>query len=225
MADAAIGGKTAIDHALGKNLIGAFHPPEGVVVDPDFLATLPTAQFRDGVVEIYKTLLVGEGDTARAMAGGLERIVRDRNVDEFLQRAIRLKQEIVARDPRESGERRVLNFGHTLGHAIENAGAYRRWSHGEAVAIGMAAALLLSADREGFSREDAAALSTELVAFSRREGRELPEWNQALESGLQRDKKSTSSGGSGILLSDWGKPVVREVPPDQWKEALLRLRS
>jgi len=222
MADASIGGKTAVDHPLGKNLIGAFHFPEGVLVDPELLATLTAHRFREGLVEIYKTLLVGEGSAARRMAGRLESLAETRDVDGFLESAIRIKQDIVARDPRETGERRILNFGHTLGHAIEAAGAYERWSHGDAVAIGMAAALTISAQREGFSSETATALASELVAFSG-EKATLPPWTDALEQGLLRDKKSTVSGISGVLLSDWGKPLVREVPLDQWKEALLRL--
>jgi 3-dehydroquinate synthetase len=217
MADAAIGGKTAVDHPLGKNLIGAFHFPAGVLVDPDLLATLPPARFREGMVEVFKALLVGDGAAARNMAGRLEALAAEGNVDPFLERAIAVKRAIVGRDPRESGARRVLNFGHTLGHAIEAAGGYREWTHGEAVAIGMAAALRLSAEREGFPDSAARALAGELVRFA---GRPAPPWSDAIESAMRRDKKAASDGLSGVLLSGWGEPVVRKVTAEEWRRSL-----
>jgi len=217
MADAAIGGKTAVDHPRGKNLIGAFHAPSGVLVDPDLLDTLPARRFREGIVEIFKALLVGSAGPAKAMSGRLEAIASDRSVDAFLEEAIRVKRAIVGRDPREAGERRVLNFGHTLGHAIEAAGGYREWSHGEAVAVGMAAALRLSGEGEGFPREDAAALASELLGFA---GRSAPAWSSDLEDAMLRDKKSAAGGLSGVLLADWGRPVVRIVSPDEWRKGL-----
>jgi len=216
MADAAIGGKTAVDHPLGKNLIGAFHLPAGVLVDPDLLETLPPRRFREGIVEIFKALLVGSGEAAKTMAGRLDALAEGRAIDRHLAEAIRVKREIVARDPREGGERRVLNFGHTLGHAIEAGAGYREWSHGEAVAVGMAAALRLSAETEGFPASEAGALASELVRFA---GRPAPAWTSALESAMLRDKKGKAEGLSGVLLADWGRPVVRKVPPDEWRRA------
>ena len=224
MADAAIGGKTGVDHPAGKNLIGAFHSPAGVLVDPGLAATLSPRRFRDGVVEIYKTLLVGSADAARKMAGRLGPIAEARAADAFLEEAVRVKTRIVERDPRETGERRVLNFGHTLGHAIEAAGGFGRWSHGEAVAVGAAAALRLSAARAGFPAETAAGLARELVELAGGD-RALPEWSDAIEGFLARDKKNTAGGRAAILLADWGKPVVSEVSSDQWKDALASLRA
>jgi len=224
MADAAIGGKTGVDHPAGKNLIGAFHLPQGILVDPELAATLPPRRFRDGVVEIYKTLLVGSEGAARKMAGRLEGIAEARDADAFLEEAVRVKSGIVERDPRETGERRVLNFGHTLGHSIEAAGGFGRWSHGEAVAIGAAAALRLSATLAGFPEGTAAELGRELVAFAGGH-RALPEWSAAIDEFLSRDKKNTAAGRAAILLADWGKPVVSEVSSAQWKDALDSLRA
>ena len=222
MADAAIGGKTGIDHPLAKNAIGAFHPASGILVDPDFLETLAPRAFRDGIVEIFKALLVGSGAAARAMAGRLETAARGRAIDDVLREAIRVKQEIVARDPREAGERRALNFGHTLGHAVETAGDYSRFSHGEAVAIGMAAALRISVRRAGFPAGDAAAIGGELVEFAG--GRDaLPEWSGAIDSALGRDKKNTAGRRSAVLLADFGRPVIAEVAAAQWKDALSEI--
>lgn len=220
MADAAIGGKTAVDHPLGKNLVGAFHPPSGVLVDPDLLATLPPDRFREGLVEIFKGLLVGNAAAARKMAGRLETLAGTREVDDFLGAAIRVKLAIVGRDPRESGERRVLNFGHTLGHAIEAASGYRGWSHGEAVAVGMAAALSISSRTEGFPAADALVLAAELVRFA---GKAAPKWSEALEGALSKDKKGEAAGLTGVLLSDWGRPVMRKVPPAEWRRSLEAL--
>lgn len=224
MADAAIGGKTGIDHPLAKNAIGAFHPAAGVLVDPDLLDTLPARAFRDGIVEIFKALLVGSADGARAMAGSLEAAADGRAVDAALREAIRVKREIVERDPREAGERRVLNFGHTLGHAVETAGGYVRYSHGEAVAIGMTAALRISARRCGFPADDAEAIGRELVMFAG--GRNaLPEWSETIEVALGRDKKNTSGARTAVLLSDYGRPVFAEVAANQWKEALSEVAA
>ncbi len=225
MADAAIGGKTAVDHPLGKNLIGAFHPPAGVVVDPGLLGTLPARRFREGIVEIFKTLIVARPAPARSMAGRLESLAESRAIDVPLEEAIAAKQAVVELDPRESGERKALNLGHTLGHAIEAAGNFERWTHGEAVAIGMAAALRLSAEREGFPAGDAERLSAELVAFAAATAPGFPEWSATLEGALRRDKKGTSAGLSGVLLSGWGEPVIREVGATEWRAALAGLRA
>jgi 3-dehydroquinate synthetase len=224
MADAAIGGKTAVDHPAGKNLVGAFHPPAGVLIDPVFLSTLPPRRFREGVVEIFKTLLVGSAEAARRMAGGLESIAGSRDAGGYLEEAIRVKSAVVERDPRERGERRALNFGHTLGHAIEAAGEFSRWSHGEAVAIGAAAALRLSASLAGFPARAASDLARELVAFAGG-GPALPVWSGEIGRFLSRDKKNTAAGAVAVLLADWGRPVAREVPAAQWKEALESLRE
>jgi 3-dehydroquinate synthase len=224
MADAAIGGKTGVDHPAGKNLVGAFHPPEGVLIDPDLASTLPARRFREGIVEIYKSLLVGSGEMARKMAGRLEAIAGSRDADGYLAEAIRVKSAIVERDPRERGERRALNFGHTLGHAIEASGGFSRWSHGEAVAIGAAAALKLSASLAGFPADVAATLAREFVGFAG--GREaVPAWGEEMEKFLSRDKKNTAAGPLAVLLADWGHPEAREVTAAQWREALARLRD
>ena len=225
MADAAIGGKTAVDHPLGKNLIGTFHAPSGVLIDPELLSTLPARRFREGIVEIFKTLLVARPEAARRMAGGLEATAANREIDAALEEAIAAKVEIVARDPRDAGERRTLNFGHTLGHAIEASGGFDRWTHGEAVALGMAAALRLSAAREGFPEGDADALVSELVRFGGGLAGGAPEWSERLERALGLDKKGTSGAPVAILLSDWGRPVVRPVEPAAWRSALESLRA
>jgi 3-dehydroquinate synthetase len=226
MADAAIGGKTAIDHPRGKNLLGAFHPPLGVLIDPGLLDTLPPRQFRSGLAEVYKAALIGDAESFRAMAGRLEAIAASREVDAPLEAAVAVKRRIVARDPRDRNERMILNFGHTLGHALERWDGYRRFTHGECVCVGMAAALDLSAERCGFPKAEADSLSRELAAFAGREiARALEPEAPELWDALSRDKKFSSAARPAVLLARPGEPRVVEVPAEEWKRALVRVRE
>jgi 3-dehydroquinate synthase len=140
--DSAIGGKVGVNHALGKNLIGAFHPPRLVVSDPSLLETLPRREFRAGLYEVIKYGVIAD-------AALFERVRAERDalfghaaasVASVVTTSSRIKAAVVSRDERESGLRRILNFGHTVGHALEAATGYRRLRHGEAVAYGMIAA-------------------------------------------------------------------------------------
>ena len=158
MADAAIGGKTGVDHSLGKNLIGAFHLPRCVLVDPSAAATLPDRDYRSGLVEAFKAAWIGDPLLSRRSAERVDSIVA-RDPDALLDLvagAIRVKAGIVSSDPTELGPRRLLNFGHTLGHAFEAAEGYRGLKHGEAVAWGIAAAVDISRRRAGLPEADAA---------------------------------------------------------------------
>jgi 3-dehydroquinate synthetase len=141
MVDAALGGKTAVNLPVAKNALGAFHPPRAVLSDPRTLRTLPARQLRSGFGEALKygllrpALLPAMADEAR----------RGRPGPGLVADAARVKLEIVERDPREAGERKLLNLGHTFGHGVEAAGGFRRFAHGEAVAVGMAFAFRLAA--------------------------------------------------------------------------------
>lgn len=140
MVDAAIGGKTGINHPAGKNFLGAFHQPAAVYIDLDYLKTLPARQFVPGTAEIVKCGVVADRGLFESLEGNPGRLLR--RDPEFLSRVIeaccRIKVRVVAEDPRESNRRKVLNFGHTIGHALETLSDYRM-AHGEAVSIGMAA--------------------------------------------------------------------------------------
>src|SRR5204862_5999093 len=147
--DSAIGGKVGVNHALGKNLIGAFYQPHTVLIDPSVLSTLPRREFRAGLYEVIKY-----GMTSSAAL--FDRIVRDRDaifakdrrvLAEIIAASCRIKAAVVAADEREAGPRRVLNFGHTAGHALEAVTKYRRYRHGEAVAYGMLVAAELATGR------------------------------------------------------------------------------
>jgi 3-dehydroquinate synthase len=147
--DSAIGGKTGVNHRLGKNLIGAFHSPSLVVADPAVLTTLPPREFRSGLYEVIKYGVISDPsliDRMRATLPGI--LARDaRALTPLVESSCRIKAAIVSADERESGARRVLNFGHTVGHALEAATGYRRFRHGEAVGYGMLAALAIGRAR------------------------------------------------------------------------------
>jgi 3-dehydroquinate synthase len=147
--DSAVGGKVGVNHPLGKNLIGAFHPPRMVVTDPTLLATLPRREFRAGLYEVIKYGVI-------AAPALLERVHAHRSalfshapdaLEAIVTGSCRIKADVVSRDEHESGLRRTLNFGHTIGHALEAVTDYRRYRHGEAVGYGMMAAAALGAQR------------------------------------------------------------------------------
>jgi 3-dehydroquinate synthetase len=194
--DAAIGGKTAINLPAGKNLVGSFHWPARVVIDPALLATLPAVERREGMAEVVKTgLLAGEplwqlGD------------------DELVRRCAAFKTAICLRDPRETGEREILNLGHTFAHALEAAGGYGQVTHGRAVALGLLAALRLSG-LDTKVVEDA--LRPELVRVDRERA-----WQA-----MSRDKKVRDGRIRLVLLEDIGRPWSgAELPEADVRAAL-----
>lgn len=149
--DAAVGGKTAINHDTGKNLIGAFYQPELVCADPSTLDTLPMDEYTGGMAEVVKHALIGDTELVEFLEEHLVQVMtrRDRNaVAETIERAVQVKAEVVSADEREAGRRAILNFGHTFAHAIEAVAGYGTFSHGEAVAVGMRAGLFLSHQRK-----------------------------------------------------------------------------
>jgi 3-dehydroquinate synthase len=139
MVDSSIGGKVGINHGGGKNLVGTFHQPRAVVIDPSFLATLPARELRSGTYEILKCAILDDRalfDALRRAPAGLRGWDRV-ELENAIATACRIKAAVVERDERDAGERRVLNLGHTLGHALEAATRYRRFTHGEAVGWGL----------------------------------------------------------------------------------------
>jgi 3-dehydroquinate synthase len=144
--DSSIGGKTGVDLPEGKNLVGAFYQPNLVVVDPGLLRMLPDRQYRSGIYEVIKYGIIGDPALFEFLERRMERVLnRDPSALEWIvPRCIRAKAEVVRQDERESGLRQVLNVGHTFGHALEAATAYRRFLHGEAVGWGLIFATLLS---------------------------------------------------------------------------------
>jgi 3-dehydroquinate synthase len=147
MVDSSVGGKTGVDHPAGKNLIGAFHQPRAVIADLDTLATLPDRELRAGLAEVVKTACIGDVDFFDWLEVHADALLaRDAEaLTHAIARCCRFKAGVVERDEREAGERALLNFGHTFGHALETEAGYGMLLHGEAVAIGMVLAARLSA--------------------------------------------------------------------------------
>jgi len=154
--DSSVGGKTGVNHALGKNMIGAFHQPSAVIADTDTLATLPDRELCAGIAEVYKYGLIRDPaffDWIEANMGAL--LARDpAALVEAIERSCRNKAEVVGADERESGNRALLNLGHTFGHAIETGAGYGAWLHGEAIAVGMCMAADLSRRLDWIGTED-----------------------------------------------------------------------
>ncbi len=223
MADASIGGKTGVDHAAGKNLLGAFHPPRVIVVDPGAAATLPDRDFRSGLVEAFKAAWIADADLAGRAEVSLDRILSREEMPllELLAGSAGIKAEIVSEDPKEGDRRRLLNFGHTLGHAFEAAGGYRRLRHGEAVAWGIAAALEVSRERAGLTDADAARARGVLARLG-----PFPEPERdpaVIAPFLSRDKKGTARGIAGVVLEAIGRArIVEAIPMAEWLKAAER---
>ncbi len=154
--DAAVGGKTGVNLVAGKNLLGAFHQPLAVLIDPAVLETLPEREYRAGIYEVIKCGIIRDGGLFHFLAEQRPAVLaRDSEaVTRMIADSVRVKAEVVAADERESGLRRILNFGHTFGHALEAETVYTRFLHGEAVAFGMRAAVYLAQSTGYLSAED-----------------------------------------------------------------------
>ena len=163
--DSAIGGKVGVNHALGKNLIGAFYQPLAVVVDPSVLDTLPRREFRAGLYEVIKYGMTSSPTLFQRLVSSRKAIFsRDPDVlAAIIGESCRIKAEVVSKDEKESGLRRILNFGHTAGHGLEAVTKYRRFRHGEAVAYGMLVAAQLAVARGALAPSDRQALA-DLIA-------------------------------------------------------------
>jgi len=212
MVDAAIGGKTAINLPEGKNLLGTFHQPRLVIIDPEFLATLPSRERLNGLAEVLKAGFIRDREL-------LDRLEREglgifRQPDELLEvihRAAGIKAAVVAADFREAGLRRLLNFGHTLGHGLEAASRYRL-PHGRAVALGMLMALWLSERLAGLPEAESEWGRRLLLGLGY--GRALPRLDpEAVLAALGRDKKRQERGLVFVLLKHLGEAVIQEDVP------------
>jgi 3-dehydroquinate synthase len=165
--DAAIGGKTGVNLVSGKNLIGSFHQPLAVLIDPALLDTLPEREYRAGLYEIVKAGIIREAGLFRYLTAESAAVLARRTdaVDTIIAESVRMKCEVVSSDEREGDLRRILNFGHTFGHALEAETGYTRFLHGEAVAWGMRAAIYLSEMSGHVSAEDAVDMLETIAAY------------------------------------------------------------
>jgi 3-dehydroquinate synthase len=165
--DAAVGGKTGVNLMGGKNLIGSFHQPLAVLIDPDLLGTLPARELRAGLFEVVKCGIIRDAAMFETLASHSASVLNMEQdfIDDLIAGAVRVKAEVVSADEREGDLRRILNFGHTIGHAIEAETEYVRFLHGEAVAWGMIAATHLAALRGMLSVEDTLRINKTIHAY------------------------------------------------------------
>jgi len=211
MVDSSVGGKVGINHPAAKNLIGAFHQPRAVVADPAVLATLPLRELRAGAYEVLKCAVLGDRDLFATLleapaglggwaAGGVESAIAS---------ACAIKADIVERDEREGGRRRVLNLGHTLGHALESVTRYRRFTHGEAVGWGMVGAAAIARERALLSRRTFEIIADAVDRVGPRPRlSDLP--TPGLIDALGRDKKVKAGRVVFVLPTAVGRVVIRD---------------
>lgn len=212
MADASIGGKTGVDHARGKNLIGAFAQPKAVLIDPRLLKSLPARHLRNGWAELIKHGLILDAqlfaDLEAASAVGPPLMSAD-----LIARSVAIKANVVSEDEREAGRRTLLNYGHTVGHAIEAVTGYATYLHGEAISIGMRVAGTISRELGLLSDDDFARQQALLRRF------ELPECAPGLSAdavieATLLDKKVRGGSVRWVLLEGIGNAVTRDAVPD-----------
>lgn len=211
MADAAVGGKTAVNHAEGKNLLGTFHPPVEVVSDVDLLATLPARERRAGLAEVYKCGRIGDADLLTALRTGAPSTAAVWS--DVLHRAVALKARLVEADERDGGVRRKLNYGHTVGHALERVLGNDRLRHGEAVAVGMDAAARLAVARGSMSPAERATQREDLSRLGLDPAMPAGTETQAVCRVMGLDKKRPAGTGHVFVLpvGSLGVEIVEDV--------------
>jgi 3-dehydroquinate synthase len=237
MVDAAIGGKTGVNHPGGKNLIGAFHQPRLVLIDPSVLATLPVQEFRAGMAEVIKYGVIGDSELFAALEaaarkdpsgdGGLasREALGEALLQSLLERSAGAKARVVAADEREGGLRAILNYGHTLGHCVETLSGYGTYLHGEAVGLGMLAAGALSRHLGLWSAQDESRQRALIAAAG------LPlSWPpldpEAVLACLQGDKKVRQGKVRFVLPTAIGRVEIRDdIDPELIRQVLLELAA
>jgi 3-dehydroquinate synthase len=224
--DAAIGGKTGVNLVSGKNLLGTFHQPRAVLVDPAVLETLPSREYRAGLYEALKCGVIGDPGLFRLFEERRREIL-DRDpvvVEKVIADSVRLKASVVSADEREGGLRQVLNFGHTIGHALEAETRYKTLLHGEAVAWGMIAATHIALATGKLDSVTAGRISNTVLGFGR-----LPamRWQSAnILKRLRSDKKTRQGIVHFVLPREIGKvEIISDVPVDVVRSAIDEIRK
>ena len=223
--DSSIGGKVGVNHALGKNLIGAFHQPALVVIDPALLKTLPRREFRSGLYEMVKYGVISSRDLFDRLNADIKALfAKDgRALVPAIVESCRIKADVVSKDERESGLRRILNYGHTVGHALEAVTNYRRFRHGEAIALGMLAAADLAVARGALAERERQALAqliAKLGPLPSVADLSIPEILEA----MRRDKKVVNGRLHFVIAIEIGATMtVDDVTEDELRAVLVRL--
>lgn len=223
--DAAIGGKTGVNLSGGKNLLGTFYQPKVVLIDPEVLATLPEREYRSGLYEALKCGIIRNRDLFEFMLHERQRILQREPaaLEWVITECVKIKADVVAADEREDDLRRILNFGHTIGHALEAETAYRQFLHGEAVAWGMVAASMIAAGMHKTSAETAQRIISAVLAYA-----PLPRVEARSKNIARRvlsDKKTVDGVAHFVLPREIGKvEIVRNVPDRAVLQAIEELR-
>jgi 3-dehydroquinate synthase len=229
MIDAAIGGKTGINHPQGKNLIGAFHQPRLVLIDPQVLKTLPSREFRAAIAEVIKYGVIWDVELFEQLeaAPRLDQlsVLSDTLLQEILTRSCEAKAHVVSKDEKESGLRAILNYGHTIGHAVESLTGYRVVNHGEAVAIGMVAAAQIAVDLclwdAASAQRQLALIQTAKLPTKLPAGLEI----EAILAALQTDKKVKSGQVRFVLPTQIGTvKITDQVPAEGIRNVLQQMQ-
>ncbi len=223
--DSAVGGKTAINHPEGKNLIGAFYQPEGVIYDIQFLGTLSEREIRSGMAEVIKHAMISNDEWLQELlAISSITSIPDNQLASYLKAGIEVKARIVAEDETEQSVRKYLNFGHTYGHAIEAAAGYGGLAHGEAVVIGMVYALILSERYGKIPRQ----FTKSFLQFAYSNGYPFDAVSnytfEALEPFLVKDKKVEYGELQFVLLNTIGEPFIQPIELSECREVDLEYR-
>lgn len=225
--DSSVGGKVAVNHPLGKNLIGAFYQPKLVLIDPDTLTTLPDREWLSGFAEVIKYGVIQDAGFFDLLAGkSFANLRADVNImTKIIQRACEIKAQVVSTDEKETGLRIILNYGHTIGHALESASNYQRYTHGEAIAIGMAGAARLANLIGWLSDGECQKIATVIASYG------LPiryaAINQAvIEERLYHDKKKEGSSIRWVLPRSIGTvDTTTDMPVELIRQVLAELSS
>ena len=212
--DSSVGGKVAVNHRLGKNLIGAFYQPEAVFIDLNFLQSLPKREIYTGLGEIVKYGAIYDAEFMDFLAGNTEKILSldKETIEKVIARSCTIKAEVVSKDEKESGLRRILNFGHTVGHAIEKETRYLRYNHGEAVAIGMRAAAIISCRLGLIGPEVRERLIGVIKSFHLPVSAEGCRLDNIIND-LFHDKKTVNGKINWVLINGIGSTVIRDDVP------------
>jgi 3-dehydroquinate synthase len=222
--DASVGGKTAVNHKSGKNLIGSFHQPKCVFCDSRFLATLDPAQVSAGLSEVIKYGLIHDGEFFQWLQKNIQQILsNDReSVEYIIQRSCAIKAEIVAQDEKEQSIRALLNFGHTFGHAIEKLTGYGNWTHGDAVAVGMVLAARLSEKMSLITPKDIQDIENILTAAHLPISLPSVDPDEILAA-MKSDKKVKNRNIQLVLLKNIGKAFLTADYPEEELLNILRV--
>lgn len=219
--DSAVGGKVAINHPLGKNMIGAFYQPEAVFYDLNFLSTLPLNEKRSGFAEVIKHGLISDANFYSWLIEHVHSLeeITEQELIFALTKGIEIKNKFVSIDERETGVRAYLNFGHTLGHAIEAEMGYGKWTHGEAVIVGLLFALKLGEKKYGLNFEiDEFRVWLAELGYETEIPKQLTV--SKLIARMKQDKKSIGQKVKFVLLKEIGSPVLSEVCDEEILEEL-----